>query len=47
MKLLIFAIAISLSACAYNSPGAKVDNRIAVNASFMPPTEQILTTNAR
>jgi hypothetical protein len=49
MKIAIIIIASLLMSwlfpsCAYNSPGAKVDNRVTVNTSFMPPTEQILTT---
>jgi hypothetical protein len=47
MKLLLVLALITASllpSCAYNSPGAKVDNRITINASMVPPTEQIITT---
>lgn len=36
-----------LSGCAYNSPSAMVTTRTNINVSLMPPTEQLLTTNAR
>jgi hypothetical protein len=45
MKLLLALLTASLlPGCAYNSPGAKVDTKITINASMVPPTEQILTT---
>lgn len=42
MKIILSIITALLTGCAYNSPGAKVNTPITVNASLTPAGTQIL-----